>query len=411
MDKLLNKYAKLVVKTGVNLQRGQLLVINSPIECADFARRVAKAGFEAGCSDVKINWSDEKFSRIRFDGAANEIFDEFPQYRYDMFMSFKKKGAAIISIHASDPSIFKGVEQDKLRRAQMAAGQALLEYRGAIMNNELRWCVVSIPTPAWASKVFKEAANEEEAVAKLWQAIFKAVRIDEDNDPIEAWNKHTAFMKRATDFLNGQKLVSLYYRNGLGTDLMVKLPKGHIWAGGAEIAADKVEFVANMPTEEVYSLPDRNGVDGVVYASKPLIYQGNVIDGIRLVFKEGKVVEYSAAKGQDVLKQLLDTDEGAKHLGEVALVPYDSPISNSGILFYNTLFDENAACHLAFGKAYPTCLEGGDGMDTVELLQHGVNDSLVHEDFMIGTEDMEIVGTKADGSTVQIFTRGNFVEF
>ena len=411
MDKLLNKYAKLVVKTGVNLQKGQLLVINSPIECADFARRVAKEGFEAGCSDVKINWSDEKFSRIRFDGAANEIFDEFPQYRYDMFMSFKEKGAAIISIHASDPSIFKGVEQDKLRRAQMAAGKALLEYRGAIMNNELRWCVVSIPTPAWASKVFKEAANEEEAVAKLWQAIFSAVRIDEKNDPIEAWSKHTAFMKKATNFLNREKLVSLHYTNGLGTDLTVKLPEGHIWAGGAEIAADKVEFVANMPTEEVYSLPDRNGVDGVVYASKPLIYQGNVIDGIRLVFKEGKVVEYSATKGQEVLKQLLDTDEGAKHLGEVALVPYDSPISNSGILFYNTLFDENAACHLAFGKAYPTCLEGGERMDTVELLQHGVNDSLVHEDFMIGTEDMEIVGTKADGSTVQIFTKGNFVEF
>ena len=252
MDNLLNKYAKLVVKTGVNLQRGQLLVINSPIECADFARRVAKEGFEAGCSDVKINWSDEKFSRIRFDGAANEIFDEFPQYRYDMFMSFKEKGAAIVSIHASDPSIFKGVEQDKLRRAQMAAGQALLEYRGALMNNELRWCVVSIPTPAWASKVFKEAENEDEAVAKLWQAIFSAVRIDEKNDPIEAWSKHTAFMKKATDFLNGEKLVSLHYTSGLGTDLTVKLPKGHIWAGGAEIAADKVEFVANMPTEEVY---------------------------------------------------------------------------------------------------------------------------------------------------------------
>lgn len=411
MDNLLDKYAKLVVKTGINIQKGQLLVINSPIECADFARRIAKAGFEAGCSDVKINWSDEKFSRIRFDGAAREIFDDFPKYRYDMFMSFKEKGAAIVSIHASDPLIFKGVEQEKLRRAQMAAGKALLEYRSALMNNELRWCVVSIPTPAWASKVFPASLSEDEAVSKLWQAIFSAVRIDEHTDPIEAWNKHTDFMQRATEFLNRQQLVSLHYTSGLGTNLTVKLPVGHIWAGGAEIAADKVKFVANMPTEEVYSLPDRNGVDGVVYASKPLIYQGDVIDGIKLVFKAGRVVEYSAARGEKVLKQLLETDEGARHLGEVALVPYDSPISNSGILFYNTLFDENAACHLAFGKAYPTCLTGGDKMDTVELLSHGVNDSLVHEDFMIGTEDMEIVGTKADGSKIQIFTKGNFVDF
>ena len=293
----------------------------------------------------------------------------------------------------------------------MAAGKALLEYRSALMNNELRWCVVSIPTPAWASKVFPASLSEEEAVSKLWQAIFSAVRIDEHTDPIEAWNKHTDFMQRATEFLNRQQLVSLHYTSGLGTNLTVKLPVGHIWAGGAEIAADKVKFVANMPTEEVYSLPDRNGVDGVVYASKPLIYQGDVIDGIKLVFKAGRVVEYSAARGEKVLKQLLETDEGASHLGEVALVPYDSPISNSGILFYNTLFDENAACHLAFGKAYPTCLTGGDKMDTVELLNHGVNDSLVHEDFMIGTEDMEIVGTKADGSKIQIFTKGNFVDF
>jgi len=326
-------------------------------------------------------------------------------------MDFMDKGAAIVSIHASDPSIFKDVEKEKLRRAQMAAGQALLEYRKAIMNNVLRWCVVSVPTPAWATKVFSEAGDEQVAVDKLWQAIFSAVRIDKDNNPVKDWEQHIAFMKKATDFLNGEQLVSLHYTNRLGTDLTIKLPKGHIWAGGAEIAADKVTFVANMPTEEVYTLPERSGVDGVVYASKPLIYQGNVIDGIRLVFKEGKVVEYSASKGEAVLKQLLDTDEGAKYLGEVALVPYDSPISNSNILFYNTLFDENAACHLAFGKAYPTCIEGGEEMDSVELVKNGVNDSLIHEDFMIGTEDLQITGTRADGSTIQIFENGNFVEF
>ena len=211
--------------------------------------------------------------------------------------------------------------------------------------------------------------------------------------------------------MNEQKFTALKYKNSLGTDLTVGLPKGHIWAGGAEIASDGVEFVANMPTEEIYTLPDRNRVDGVVYASKPLNYNGNLIEGICLKLKNGKVIKASAAKGQEVLEQLLAMDEGASHLGEAALVPYNSPISNSGILFYNTLFDENAACHLALGKAYPTCIQGGEKMNSVELAQHGVNDSLIHEDFMIGTSDMEIDGVKADGTLIPVFRQGNFVSF
>ena len=208
--------------------------------------------------------------------------------------------------------------------------------------------------------------------------------------------------------MNEQQFAALHYTNGQGTDLTVKLPKGHIWAGGAELAGDGMRFVANMPTEEIYTLPDRNGVDGVVYASTPLNYNGNLNEGMRLEFAAGKVVRAEAARGQEILDKLLAVDEGASYLGEVALVQYDSPISNSGILFYNTLFDENAACHLAFGKAYPTCLQGGEKMDSVELLQHGVNDSLVHEDFMVGTADLAIEGIRADGSRVQVFKDGNF---
>lgn len=410
MNNLLDKYAKLVICTGVNLQKGQKLVINAPIECNDFARRVAKAAYEAGGRDVSINWQDERFARLRYDMAANDVFDEFPQWLHDKFQAYMEDGVAVVSIHAADPSVFKGVDSDKLMRKQRADGLALLDYRSAIMNNKLRWCVVSIPTAAWAMKVFP-GLKEEQAISRLWEAILSAVRIGDDNDPVRAWQQHVDFMKRAHQFLNGLKLRELHYTNSMGTDLKIRLPEGHIWAGGAELSADQVWFVANMPTEEVYTLPERNGVNGVVYSSKPLSYRGNIIEGMRLVFKDGKAVEATAVTGEEALKQLLTADEGSSYLGEVALVPFDSPISNSGILFFNTLFDENAACHLAFGRAYPTCIQGGEDMDSLELAQHGVNDSIIHEDFMIGTADLDITGITDDGRQVQIFKDGNFVEF
>ena len=275
------------------------------------------------------------------------------------------------------------------------------------MSNRNTWCVVSVPTRGWATKVFPED-TEEAAIEKLWQAIFQTVRIGEDVDTVAQWRQHTEFLQKAAAFLNAQKFVKLHYKNAIGTDLTVELPEGHIWSGGAEKSELGTAFVANMPTEEVFSLPKRDGVNGTVVASKPLNYNGNLIEGFKLVFKDGKVVDYSAEKGGEILKGLLETDAGASYLGEVALVPFDSPISQSGILFYNTLFDENASCHLALGKAYPTCIEGGEHMDSVTLLQHGVNDSLVHEDFMVGTQDLEIIGTTADGREIRIFEQGNF---
>ncbi len=268
-----------------------------------------------------------------------------------------------------------------------------------------------MPTPGWAAKVFP-GVPVAEAEEKLWQAILRTVRVDPDSDPVENWQAHITFLQKAADFMNTHAFTQLHYENSLGTDLTIKLPQGHLFAGGAEKAATGVMFAANMPTEEVYSLPDREGVDGIVYASKPLIFNGNVIDKFWLKFEAGKVVDYHAEVGQDILRELLTTDEGScrlgGRLGEVALVPYDSPISQSGILFYNTLFDENAACHLALGKAYPTCLEGGADMDSVTLLQHGVNDSLLHEDFMVGTRDLAITGTQADGTEVPVFREGNW---
>lgn len=404
---LLQKYAQLVVKVGVNLQQDQILVINSPIECADFARTIAEEAFAAGAHDVVVSWGDELLAHIRYAGGKKELFTEFPEWRRKFYTDYAEQGAAFVSIAARDPEIFKDIDPENLKLSQQAAGAALLEYRARLMNNRNTWCVVSVPTRSWAQKVFP-AVSADEAVAKLWQAIFKTVRIEAGADPVAAWREHIAFLQKAAKFMNDNAFVSLHYTNGSGTDLTVELPEGHIWAGGAEDSELGVQFAANMPTEEVYTLPKREGVNGTVAASKPLNFNGNLIEGFKLTFQEGKVVDYSAEKGEEILKGLLETDEGARYLGEVALVPYDSPISQSGILFYNTLFDENASCHLALGKAYPTCIEGGEAMDSVTLLQHGVNDSLLHEDFMIGTRDLDIVGTTKDGRQVQVFKNGNF---
>ncbi len=404
---LLKKYAELVVKVGVNLQPDQILVINTPIECAEFAREISRAAFAAGAHDVVMSWGDELAAHIRYEHGKKELFTEFPEWRVRFYQDYAEQGAAFVSIAARDPQIFSDIEPEKLQLANQAAGAALLEYRQRLMSNKNTWCVVSVPTQGWAVKVFPEDTPAK-AVEKLWAAIFKTVRIGEGVDTVAQWRQHIAFLQQAARYLNEQQFVKLHYKNALGTDLTIELPEGHIWAGGAEKSELGTEFAANMPTEEVYTLPKREGVNGTVVSSKPLNYNGNLIENFTLTFKDGKVTGFTAAKGEELLKRLLCTDEGASYLGEVALVPVDSPISQSGILFYNTLFDENASCHLALGKAYPTCIAGGEDMDSVTLLQHGVNDSLVHEDFMIGTRDLEIVGTRADGRQVQIFEQGNF---
>ncbi len=298
----------------------------------------------------------------------------------------------------------KDVDPKRMSRLNKVASGALEYYRTRMMSNKNVWCVASIPTEAWAKKVFP---NAEQPMDELWDAIFKATRVDQD-DPIQAWKDHQSNLNEKLDFLNGHTFTSLRYKNSIGTDVLVDLPEGHVWFGGGDAAPQGHFFVANMPTEEVFTLPKRDGVNGKIVSSMPLNYNGNLIENFTFVFEDGLVVDYDAEKGKDVLKELLDTDDGAKRLGEVALVPYDSPISNQKILFFNTLFDENASCHFALGKAYPTCIKGGDEMSKDDLIKAGANDSLTHVDFMVGTDDLEIIGIKADGTEITVFNKGNF---
>lgn len=405
-NEYLEKYAELIVRSGINIEVDQILVVNSPIECAYFTRVVAEKAFEAGALDVVISWNDEQFTKIRYVHGKEEIFDTYPSYLKELYDSYVKKGAAFLTISASDPELMQGVSTEKMARFRKASNEALLDYRERLLSNKNVWCIVSVPTRAWAMKVFKDV-DETSAVTKLWQNILKAVRVDQDN-PVEAWNEHKNNLKKRINFLSQNNFKYLKYKNSIGTDLKIELPQGHLWLGGSDFTDKGIEFIANMPTEEVFTMPHRKGVDGTVVSSMPLNYNGNLIDKFSLTFKEGEVVSYTAEKGYDVLKSILEADEGAKYLGEVALVPYDSPISNLKLLFLNTLYDENASCHLALGAAYPITIRNGENMTREELEANGGNYSLTHVDFMIGTSDLEIIGTTQDNREVQVFKNGNF---
>lgn len=405
-NNLFKKYARLLIKTGINIQKDQTLVINSPIECASFTRTLAETAYEEGARDVVINWKDEQFTMIRYMKAPEDVFDEYPEWQKEFFISYARKGAAFLSISASDPELMKDVNPERITRSVKASSVPLKEYRDRLMGNRNVWCVASIPTASWARKVFP-TVSENEAIDKLWEAIFKTVRVDKE-DPVSAWEEHKMNLKKSMDFLNKNNFKYLHYKNSIGTDLNIELPDKHLWLGGSDFTPDGVEFIANMPTEEVFTLPKKTGVNGIVVSSMPLNFSGNLIENFSLTFKDGKIIDYSAEKGYDSLKSIIETDEGSCYLGEVALVPYDSPISNSKTLFYNTLFDENASCHLAVGKAYPVCIKNGENMDKSELESLGVNDSIVHEDFMVGTSDLSITGITSDGKEIPIFINGNF---
>lgn len=401
----MRKYAELVVKKGVNIQKNQALMINAPLEGVEFTKLVVEEAYKAGAKDVHINWGDDDLTLWKFQYAPNEVLENVPQWRINMYESFAKDGAALLSIHATDPDLLKDINPEKIAKANKASAKALANFRKYTMNDEIPWSVISIPTAGWAKKVFPDK-TEEEAVKSLWEEIIKIVRVDE-KDPIAAWDQHNESLRIARERLNEKAYTALRFKTK-DTDLEVGLPKNHIWHGGSAVSTEGIIFNPNMPTEEVFCAPHKYKVEGKVTSTKPLNYGGILIDNFTLYFKEGKVVDFSAEKGEEALEHLLDIDEGAKRLGEVALVPHESPVSKSGMIFYNTLFDENASCHLALGKAYPTNIKGGAKMTEEELDKHGINDSLTHVDFMIGTEDLSIDGVLADGTTEPVFRSGTW---
>jgi len=409
MDKRMQEYARLAVRIGANIQEGDVLMLNAPVECAAFARLITKEAYEAGAKDVVVKWTDDVIGRLRYQNASDEVFDVFPEWEkleYDTLAA--GSGFARIAIYAQDPEALAGIDPDRIRRASAARNKSLKDFYDKLMRSEFSWCLVSVPVLSWAKKVFPDY-EDDEAMDALWNAIYETLRIDGSGDAVEKWKTHTQQVRKWCEWLNGLNLRTLHYTSGLGTDFTVGLPEHCIWCGGSEKNKKGVEFIANMPTEEIFTAPHKYGGSGVLAASRPLCLNGNLIQGIRFTVENGRIVKAEADKGLEVLEQVLDMDEGSRYLGEVALVEYDSPISNQNLLYYNTLFDENAACHIAFGAAYPECVEGGCEMTKEELEAAGLNDSDNHEDFMIGTADLQISGITEDGREVQIFRDGNFV--
>jgi aminopeptidase len=401
----LEKYADLTVKVGVNIQQGQTLVINGSLDAAEFIRLVVKKAYETGAKNVIVNWADDIVSRLKYDLAPDEAFVEYPQWRAKELEELAEQNAAFISIVSSSPDLLKGVNPERIGNFQKAAGAALKKYRQAIQSDKVSWTVVAAASPEWAAKVFPNEPKDQQ-VHMLWEAIFKATRSDLEN-PVDAWKNHDKSLHEKVHYLNEKHYQKLHYK-APGTDLIIELPETHLWVGAGSINANGDAFMANMPTEEVFTVPLKTGVNGTVSSTKPLSYGGNIIDNFSITFENGRIVSFKAEQGEEILKRLVETDEGSHYLGEVALVPHQSPISETNVLFYNTLFDENASNHLAIGSAYAFCIEGGKQMTPEQLEEKGLNESLTHVDFMIGSAQMDIDGIKADGTVEPVFRNGNW---
>ncbi|OBW51556.1 peptidase M29 [Solibacillus silvestris] len=401
----LTKYAELAVKIGVNIQPNQYLYIAASIESAPFVQVVTKIAYEIGAKQVFVDYTDNQITRTRYELAPADSFDFFPPWKVQEREWLAEEGAAFMSIVSQSPDLLSGIDSKRIASFQKASGTALNKYRQYVQSDKISWTVIAAPSKQWARKVFPELP-EEKQIEALWDAIFKATRADLDN-PVEAWAQHNDNLHEKVDYLNNKNYAKLHY-TAPGTDLTIELPKGHLWCGAGSINEKGEEFMANMPTEEVFTVPHKDGVNGYVSSTKPLSYGGNIIDNFKLTFENGRIVQVEAAQGEEVLKNLVATDEGSHYLGEVALVPFHSPISQSNILFYNTLFDENASNHLAIGSAYAFCIEGGKSMSSDELKAHGLNESITHVDFMIGSEQMNIDGVTADGQSEPVFRNGNW---
>ncbi|GAB7231043.1 aminopeptidase [Facklamia hominis] len=408
MKKRIENFARLAVEYGVNVQAGEDVLITTPVESPELARLITKAAYEKGARKVAINWVDDYVTRCNYEYQAQETLNEVADWEVaKMQYQIADKRSNRISIYAEDPDLLSGLDQAKISEAVRNRSLKMKDFVKYTMNDIVSWLVISVPTLKWAHKIFPDLSPEA-AYDKLWEVILDVCRVSESWEDTKAnWDQHIKTLNEKAHFLNEQQFEEVHYQASNGTDLRVKLPKNHLWMSAGSSNAKGDHFIPNMPTEEVFTAPQYNGVNGRLVASKPLVYNGVVINHFEFTFKDGKVVDFKAQEGYDTLAEMLESDPGARFLGEIALVPYDSPISNSNILFYNTLFDENASCHFALGKAYPTCVEGGTDLEDDQVHQAGLNDSLIHEDFMVGTADLNITGYKND-QAFQIFKEGNW---
>ena len=405
MRKKLEEYAELALKIGVNIQKGKKLFISAPIHAVEFVRIITEKAYKMGVKDIIYNWNDDILTYIRFKNISIETLKDFSKWTTKQMEGLAEEGASFLYVISPDPELLKEIDPKKIATAAKSKSIALKKFAKKEMTDEIAWCVLAVPSENWAKKVYP-GIDENKAMDKLWESIFFASRVKEGRS-IEEWKNHNVNLKSRVKILNLKKFKILHYKSE-GTDLYVEMSPKHIWNAGASITKGGVVFNPNIPTEEVFSMPKKDGINGVLSSTMSLNYGGNLIDNFKLTFKNGKIVEFTAEKGYNILKNLLETDEGAKYLGEIALVPVNSPISNSNTIFYNTLFDENASCHFAFGMAYRSCIEGGTEMTEEELEKNGVNDSLVHVDFMVGSEKLLIDGIDENGEKTTIFRNGNW---
>ena len=405
LDERLERYAELLVAKGCALREGQELFVRSPIEVASFTRKVVACAYAHGAKLVTVQWGDQQTDRLAYDNAPQEVFDSMPEWAALRNNSMARNGAAVLTILSDDPQIMKGVDQRKVM-ARIVAGHAQCkEFYDALDRGRCVWCIAGAASPAWARQVFPQL-GEQEAVEALWEAILDTSRVTDD--PAAAWDEHRASFDARKAWLDEQGFTALHYSAPNGTDLTLGLIEGSHWEGGGQEGADGIYFFPNIPTEEIFTSPHRLRTNGTVPSALPLIYNGSPVEDFWIRFEEGRAVDWDARVGKEVLSGIIETDDNSGYLGECALVPFDSPIRNTGILFLETLYDENASCHLALGKGFPEVLEGGYDMGDDELLEAGLNDSAAHVDFMIGTGDLSIDGIRPDGVSVPVFRNGNW---
>lgn len=402
----LNKLARLAVVKGVNVQPGQLVVVNADLEARELARQVCREAYAAGASEVIMNYSDEVCALQTYLHADPAEFDHAPYGKAVQLNTAAEKGAAFIHIISDDPDLFAQVDPSRPAARHKALRKEAAIYRNGLDTGKNAWTIIAAASPAWAKKVYPDL-GEEDAVEALWNDIFTVSRID-DNDPEENWKQHDASFQHRLEKLNTTPFRQFHYTSSNGTDLRVDLNKGTIFEGGSSLLADGTRVFCNIPTEEIFTAPRKEGVNGTLHAVMPLSLDGKLIEDFSFEFKDGKVVDFKAGKGYDTLKVQLDMDEGARYLGEMALVPYDSPIRRLNRIFYNTLIDENASCHFALGQSYQETIEGGLSMSKDELLAHGMNQSDIHIDFMVGAPDLHIDGILDDGTVIPVFENGSF---